>query len=117
MSYLCQRPDTHLIRLLLLPSLITTSLHSPYGYVWLEPTHNTFNGAMACVSFVLIGKGIDWAWPGQAGLCKQGKDGPGPLSTRTPAIAANGHSHSPQQHDRPANNSKRQRATLLPQRA
>jgi len=116
MSYLCQRSDTHLIRLLLLPSLITTALHSSYGYVWLEPTHNVFNWAMACVSFVLIGKGIDWALA-RPGRHKQGKDGPGPLSTRTPAIAANGHSHSPQQHDRPANNSKRQRAALLPQRA
>jgi hypothetical protein len=70
---------------------------------------------MACVSFVLIGKGIDRALV-RPGRHKQGKDGPGSLSTRTPAIAANGHSHSPQ-HDRPANNLKRQRATLLPQRA
>jgi hypothetical protein len=61
MSYLGRRPDTHFIRLLLLPTLITTALYSSYGYVWLEPRHNVYNWGAASFSIVLIGKGIDLA--------------------------------------------------------
>ncbi|KAI9443128.1 hypothetical protein H4582DRAFT_1922575 [Lactarius indigo] len=61
MSYLVRRPDTHRIRLLVLPTLISTSLHSSFGYVWLDPSYNVFNWAVALFCFVLIGKGIDLA--------------------------------------------------------
>lgn len=84
MSYLGRRPDTHLIRLLLLPTLISTALHSSYGFVFLEPRHNVFNWGTASFSFVLIGKGIDLALA-RTGRHKQGEDVPGAMST--PAIA------------------------------
>lgn len=84
MSYLGRRPDTHLIRLLLLPTLISTALHSSYGFVFLEPRHNVFNWGTASFSFVLIGKGIDLALA-RTGRHKQGEFVPGAMST--PAIA------------------------------
>jgi Membrane bound O-acyl transferase family len=85
MSYLVRRPDTYLIRLLLLPTLITTALHSSYGYVWIDPRYNVFNWGAALFSFVLIGKGIDLALT-TTGRHKLGEDVPGTMST--PAIAA-----------------------------
>lgn len=84
MSYLGRRPDTHLIRLMLLPTLISAALHSSYGFVFLEPRHNVFNWGTASFSFVLIGKGIDLALA-RTGRHKQGEDVPGVMST--PAIA------------------------------
>ncbi|KAI9510608.1 hypothetical protein F5148DRAFT_555965 [Russula earlei] len=84
LSYLGRRPDTHLIRLLLLPTLVYSSLHSSYGYVWPEPRHNVFNWGAASFSLVLIGKGIDLALA-RTGRYKQGEGVPG--TTSVPAIA------------------------------
>ena len=108
MSYLGRRPDTHLMRLLLLPTLITTALYSSYGYVWLEPRHNVFNWGAASFSFVLIGKGIDLALA-RTGRHKQGEDVPGAMST--PAIAAKANSDAP--GDAPTTQ-RRPWANLLP---
>lgn len=82
MSYLVRRPDTHLIRLLLLPTLITAALHSSYGYVWLDPRHNVYNWGAASFSFVVIGKGIDLA------LAKKGRHKQGEAVPGTTTIAA-----------------------------
>ncbi|KAI0004594.1 membrane bound O-acyl transferase family-domain-containing protein [Russula compacta] len=109
MSYLVRRPDTHLIRLLLLPTLITAALYSSYGYVWLEPRHNVFNWGASSFSFVLIGKGIDLALA-RTGRNKQGEDVPGTVSI--PAVAVRD-----DDSDFPgdaSSASKRQGATLLP---
>ncbi|KAH9065491.1 hypothetical protein EDB87DRAFT_1077743 [Lactarius vividus] len=107
MSYLVRRPDTHLIRLLVLPTLISTSLHSSYGYVWLDPSYNVFNWAVALFCFVLIGKGIDLALA-RTGRHKQGEGVPGTMST--PAIAAREGSDAPGD----ASVKERQCSTLLP---
>lgn len=85
MSYLVRRPDTHLIRLLLLPTLITAALHSSYGFVWNDPRHNVYHWGMASFSFVLMGKGIDLALA-KTGRLKQGEFVPGTMSI--PTIAA-----------------------------
>jgi hypothetical protein len=88
MSYLVRRPDTHLIRLLLLPTLITAALHSSYGYVWLDPKHNVYNWGAASFSFVIIGKGIDLALA-KKGRHKQGEAVPGTgTNISVPAIAS-----------------------------
>ena len=84
MSYLVRRPDTHLIRLLLLPTLITTALHTSYGYVWIDPKYNVYNWGVSSFSFVLMGKGIELALA-RTGRHKQGEAVPGSMST--PAIA------------------------------
>ncbi|KAI0300363.1 hypothetical protein BC826DRAFT_1090365 [Russula brevipes] len=104
MSYLVRRPDTHLIRLMLLPMLIAAALYSSYGHVWLEPRHNVFNWGAASFSFVLIGKGIDLALA-RTGRQKQGEDVPG-----TTAVAAKDCADSPGD----ASAGERQCATLLP---
>ncbi|KAI0252389.1 hypothetical protein BJV78DRAFT_1275003 [Lactifluus subvellereus] len=108
MSYLVRRPHTHLIRLLLLPTLITSALHSSYGYVWLDPRHNVYNWGAALFSFVLIGKGIDLALA-RTGRHKKGEDVPGTVST--PAIAAQNNSDAPAAD---ASARKRQCTALLP---
>ncbi|KAI0269738.1 membrane bound O-acyl transferase family-domain-containing protein [Gloeopeniophorella convolvens] len=107
MSYLVRRPDTHIVRLMMLPTLITTALHSSYGYVWLDPRYNVFNWAAALFSFVLIGKGIDLAMA-RTGRHKQGEDVAGTMST--PAIAAKDGSDAPGD----ASTKDRQCAKLLP---
>ncbi len=107
MSYLVQRPDTHLIRLLVLPTLITAALHSSYGYVWIEPKYNVYNWGVASYSFVLMGKGIDLALA-KTGRRKQREAVSGTMSI--PAIAAKGNSDSPQV----ASASDRQLTSLIP---
>lgn len=93
MSYLVRRPDTHLIRLLLLPALITAALHSSYGFVWNDPRHNVYHWGMSSFSFVLMGKGIDLALA-KTGRHKQGEAVPGTMSIA--AIAAKSDPDSPQ---------------------
>ena len=93
MSYLVQRPDTHLIRVLLLPILITTALRSSYGFVWNDPRHNVYNWGVASFSFVLMGKGIDLALA-KTGRHKQAEAVPGTMSIQ--AIAGKGDPDSPQ---------------------
>ncbi|KAI0304492.1 membrane bound O-acyl transferase family-domain-containing protein [Multifurca ochricompacta] len=107
MSYLVQRPDTHLIRLLFLPTLIITALHSSYGYVWLDPRYNVFNWAAALFSFVLIGKGIDLALA-RTGRHKRGEAAQGTMST--PASTAKNEPDTTGS----SSSSKRHCATLLP---
>ena len=43
MAYLARRRDTHLIRLLLLPSVLCGILASTYRYVWIIPELNVYN--------------------------------------------------------------------------
>jgi Membrane bound O-acyl transferase family len=88
MSYLVRRPDTHLIRLLLLPTLITAALHSSYGFVWNDPRHNVYHWGVASFSFVLMGKGIDMALTKTGTRHKQSETVSGIMSI--PAIAAKG---------------------------
>jgi len=107
MSYLVRRPDTHLIRLMVLPTLISASLHSSYGYVWLDPMYNVCNWAVAVFCFILIGKGIDMALA-RTGRHKQGEDALGTMSIS--AISTKEGSDAPGD----ASTKKRQCSTLLP---
>jgi hypothetical protein len=43
LAYLARRPDTHLIRLLLLPSVLCGIVASAYRYVWIVPALNVYN--------------------------------------------------------------------------
>ncbi|KAN0139796.1 High-affinity nickel-transport domain containing protein [Lactarius tabidus] len=107
MSYLVRRPDTHFIRLLVLPTLITTSLYSSYGYAWLDPSYNVFNWAVAVFCVILVGKGIDMALA-RTGRHKQGEDIAGTMSIS--AIATKEGSDAPGD----ASTRERQCSTLLP---
>lgn len=43
MAYLARRPETYLMRLLLLPTVITITLYSCFGYVWTGPGMHVYN--------------------------------------------------------------------------
>ncbi|THH20116.1 hypothetical protein EW146_g1211 [Bondarzewia mesenterica] len=43
MAYLARRPGTYTIRLLMLPSLISLTLHCAFGYTWQDPRLNVYN--------------------------------------------------------------------------
>ena len=43
MAYLARRPDTHIIRLLLLPTVLCGILASAYRFVWIAPELNVYN--------------------------------------------------------------------------
>lgn len=43
MSYLVRRPNTLLIRILLLPVVLLTAIRSCYGYMWTDPRFNVYN--------------------------------------------------------------------------
>ena len=45
LAYLARRPDTYFIRLLLLPTVITTILVSAYRFYWVPPELNVYNWA------------------------------------------------------------------------
>lgn len=45
MAYLVRRPNTYLIRLLVLPSLVVTTLRACFGYMWMDPRLNVYNWA------------------------------------------------------------------------
>ncbi|KAL5492758.1 hypothetical protein ACEPAI_4205 [Sanghuangporus weigelae] len=61
MAYLARRPDTQLIRLLMLPSTIAVTLHSCYGYVWVGRGLHVYNWGEALVGMMVAGKVIDYA--------------------------------------------------------
>lgn len=43
LAYLARRPDTYLIRLLILPSVITLILVAAYRFTWTQPELNVYN--------------------------------------------------------------------------
>jgi hypothetical protein len=43
LAYLTRRPDTYLIRLLLLPSVIVSILVAAYRFTWTMPELNVYN--------------------------------------------------------------------------
>ena len=53
MAYLARRPNTHIIRLLLLPTLLTTSLRSCFGYMWTDPKMNVYNWGEGTYNYCL----------------------------------------------------------------
>ncbi|VDB91438.1 unnamed protein product [Peniophora sp. CBMAI 1063] len=84
MAYLARRPNTYILRLLLLPILIVTALRAAFGYVWTDPRLNVYNWGAALYCLVLIGKGLDWALV-KEGRIKQGERTPGAMEE--PAVA------------------------------
>lgn len=44
-AYLARRPNTHYLRLTLLPINILCCLRAGFGFVWLDPRYNNFNYA------------------------------------------------------------------------
>ncbi|KAH8109797.1 hypothetical protein DFH11DRAFT_1810858 [Phellopilus nigrolimitatus] len=99
MAYLARRPDTHTIRLLMLPAVIMSAIHSCFGYMWTGHGMNVFNwgegeheysalsspaSAAGLCCLVCIGKALDYALA-KEGRFKVGEVRPG--ADRTPAIS------------------------------
>ncbi|EJC98436.1 uncharacterized protein FOMMEDRAFT_23682 [Fomitiporia mediterranea MF3/22] len=84
MAYLARRPDTHLIRVLMLPSTVAVTLHSCFGYVWVGRGRNVYNWGEALVGLMVLGKALDYALVPN-GHYKVGEKRPGDV--QTPAIS------------------------------
>ncbi|TFY63962.1 hypothetical protein EVG20_g6107 [Dentipellis fragilis] len=87
MAYLARRPNTRVMRVLMLPTLITTALHSAFGYVWQDPRLNVYNWGESLCAFIIIAKGIDMAFA-PYGILKQGESASAVGSMEEPAVSA-----------------------------
>ncbi|KZT25386.1 hypothetical protein NEOLEDRAFT_1133759 [Neolentinus lepideus HHB14362 ss-1] len=61
-AYLVRRPDTYLIRLLLLPSVVVCLLRVSFGYMFTNPHLNVYNWAIALLGLFLIARSLDFAF-------------------------------------------------------
>ncbi|KAF9019196.1 hypothetical protein BDZ89DRAFT_1073224 [Hymenopellis radicata] len=61
MAYLARREDTYLIRLLLLPTVITTTLWSSFTHYWSVPILNVYNWGQCLSGIAIVGKAIQYA--------------------------------------------------------
>jgi hypothetical protein len=78
LAYLSRRPDTYLIRLLLLPAVIVTTLGPAYRYVWLTPQLNVYNWGQCLFAEVFAVKALELALRPE-GMLKEGEIQPGEL--------------------------------------
>ncbi|KII90963.1 hypothetical protein PLICRDRAFT_39539 [Plicaturopsis crispa FD-325 SS-3] len=78
MCYLARRPDTHLIRLLLLPAVIVAGLHACFGFYWSDPTLNCYNWGQCLYIEFTIGKSLEFAFA-KEGRLKVGETRPGEI--------------------------------------
>ncbi|KAF8967083.1 hypothetical protein BDZ97DRAFT_1728478 [Flammula alnicola] len=76
LAYLTRRPDTYLIRLLLLPSVITLILVAAYRFTWATPELNVYNWGQCCWAAVAISKSLEFAFT-KEGMLKIGESRPG----------------------------------------
>lgn len=99
MAYLSRRPDTYLIRLLLLPTVITAILGTAYRFVWTVPQLNVYNWGQCIVAEVVIGKALEFAFT-KEGMLKVGESRPGEVKGINQE-GANGHASKPGQPSHP----------------
>lgn len=59
MSYLARRPDTYLIRLLLLPVVIASTLRYAFGFAWTIPELNVYNWGQCKSVYWQVFKEVD----------------------------------------------------------
>ncbi|KAF9524276.1 hypothetical protein CPB83DRAFT_861526 [Crepidotus variabilis] len=98
LAYLSRREDTHLIRLLLLPSVITCIISSAYRYTFTIPQLNVYNWGQGLLAAVTIAKALEFAFTPE-GMLKVGESRPGVTKgkARSPPPAngkANGNGHA-----------------------
>ncbi|KAF5385687.1 hypothetical protein D9757_005537 [Collybiopsis confluens] len=61
LAYLSRRPDTYLIRLLLLPIVIACALASAFRYCWTIPSLNVYNWGQGLAAEVVIAKALEYS--------------------------------------------------------
>ncbi|KAG5648358.1 hypothetical protein DXG03_004930 [Asterophora parasitica] len=98
MAYLARRPDTHLIRLLLLPITLSGIVAAAYRYVWTTPELNVYNWGQCLLAAVTIGKTAEYAY-NKEGMLKVGETRPGKTKGKGKATpngnaVGNGRAHS-----------------------
>ncbi|KAG5652878.1 hypothetical protein H0H81_003241 [Sphagnurus paluster] len=76
MAYLARRPDTYLIRLLLLPITLCGIVAAAYRYVWTPPELNVYNWGQCLLAAVTIAKALEYALNPE-GMLKVGESRPG----------------------------------------
>ncbi|KAF5315191.1 hypothetical protein D9619_006931 [Psilocybe cf. subviscida] len=76
LAYLTRRPDTYPIRLLLLPSVITSILVAAYRFTWTVPELNVYNWGQCLFAAVAIAKALQFALT-KEGMLKIGESRPG----------------------------------------
>ncbi|KAL1742264.1 hypothetical protein HDZ31DRAFT_66131 [Schizophyllum fasciatum] len=93
MAYLARRPDTYLIRLLLLPLTIMGLVSSAYRYYCVTPILNVYNWAVSLHAAVAIAKALQYALTPE-GILKRDEIAPGvkaPANGKAPQQNGNGH--------------------------
>ncbi|KAH9837385.1 uncharacterized protein C8Q71DRAFT_599402 [Rhodofomes roseus] len=102
MAYLARKADTYLLRLLLLPIVISTAAYCTYWFRVEDPTIATVQWGRSFVTLVVVAKAIDYAFV-KNGRFKVGeKELPpigGTAKSQTTSVQGNGHAHPPTQRD------------------
>ncbi|KAJ7708527.1 hypothetical protein B0H16DRAFT_1632683 [Mycena metata] len=112
LAYLARRPNTYLIRLLLLPTVLVATLTAGFRYRFTIPELNVYNWGLALLCEVVIGKALEYAFT-KEGMLKVGERQPGQMkgkeavkgeaaATRLTNGDANGHAASPEPPEPPA---------------
>ncbi|THV00860.1 hypothetical protein K435DRAFT_431684 [Dendrothele bispora CBS 962.96] len=96
LAFLSRRPDTYLIRLLLLPTVLTCSVAVAYRYTWTIPSLNVYNWGQTLAAAVQIAKALEYALTPE-GMLKKDEIQPGVPAKYTNGNASNGHAngHAP----------------------
>ncbi|KDR82908.1 hypothetical protein GALMADRAFT_113056 [Galerina marginata CBS 339.88] len=76
MAYLTRRQDTYFIRLLLLPTVISSILVAAYRFTWIVPELNVYNWGQCLFAAVAISKSLEFAFNPE-GMLKVGESRPG----------------------------------------
>ncbi|KAK7056894.1 hypothetical protein VNI00_002612 [Paramarasmius palmivorus] len=103
LAYLARRPNTHTLRLLLLPIVVLSNLTIAFRYYWTIPSLNVYNWGQCLFAEVTVGKALEYALH-REGMLKVGEVQPGKrkesIHTNGNGVAngktngvANGHSH------------------------
>ncbi|KAK0504069.1 hypothetical protein EDD18DRAFT_1243432 [Armillaria luteobubalina] len=95
MAFLARQENTYIIRLLLLPTVITASIGTSFRYYWTIPMMNTCNWGSCLSAFVIIGKALDYAFQ-KEGMLRVDEVRPGQYKGKATANgSANGHINPP----------------------
>ncbi|PPQ69106.1 hypothetical protein CVT25_004603 [Psilocybe cyanescens] len=100
LAYLTRRPDTYLIRLLMLPSVITSILVAAYRFTWTIPELNVYNWGQCLFAAVAISKSLEFAL-NKEGMLKIGESRPGVKKGKAKDVP-NGNGNGYVESDEPA---------------
>ncbi|KAF9565753.1 hypothetical protein CPC08DRAFT_704454 [Agrocybe pediades] len=97
LAYLTRRPDTYLIRLLLLPSVVSLILTAAYRFTWSIPELNVYNWGQCLFAAVAISKSLEFALRPE-GMLKVGESSPGVKKGKEKSKDAQPNGHAEPNH-------------------